>query len=202
MIASKIKITKKGASVDYLEQADGGTKRIVYTSKEAPLPDLPAALAAFRPYVLDLCELPTDWKETLVVTTLSIKEPDENGLRGLIVHFHRGMDKANGRVMLSATPFLPECGDETSENIKTLDDATLALIATAEAAAARYVNGEHGEQIDAFAGAEDEGDYETEDFEVITDPVPEKRNGKHKARRGGAPTRVGDIAGCIPAGRE
>lgn len=160
MICSKIRITKKGASVEYLEEANGGHKRTTYTSKESPLPDLPAALAAFRPYVLDLCELPRDWAETLVITTLSIREPDENGLRGLIVHFHRGMEKANGRVMLSATPFLPECGDETSDNIKTLDDATLALITAAESAAARYVDGQHGEQIDAFEGGEDDDDDE------------------------------------------
>jgi hypothetical protein len=180
MICSKIKITKKGASVEYLQEAPGGQKRTVYTSKESPLPDLPAALAAFRNYVLDLCELPKDWFDTLVITTLSIREPDENGLRGLIVHFHRGMEKANGRVMLSATPFLPEAGDETSDNIRVLDDATIEMIEAAERAAERYVNGEHGEQIDAFSES-DEGDGSEQEEPEVEDDKPKRKRSRQLA---------------------
>lgn len=166
MQCTSISITKKGAVIGYLEEANGGVKRTVYKSKEAPLPDLPAALKAFIPYVINLCGLPKKWADDMVITTLSIKEPNEDGLRGLSVHWYRGIEKANGRPMQAGAPFMPEAGENTSENIFTLDDETLALIATAEAAAERYVDGEHGEQIDAF---DDDEDVEEVDEAVAAD---------------------------------
>lgn len=175
MQCTKIRLTKKGAEIVYLNEAKGGKRVTTYTSKEAPLPDLTNAVKAFVPWVMDLCDLPAHHAETLVVTTLSIREPDDDGVRGLTVHFHRLVEKANGRAHIQQTPFLPEAGDNTSENIAVLDDATIELIEAAERAAERYVNGEHGEQLtfdDAGEDDEDEGE------ETVEEEKPRRKRGR------------------------
>lgn len=56
MQCTKIRLTKKGAEIVYLNEAKGGKRVTTYTSKEAPLPDLTNAVKAFVPWVIDLCE--------------------------------------------------------------------------------------------------------------------------------------------------
>jgi hypothetical protein len=166
-----IKLTKKGGRCEYIdENAKGGEKTIVYKSAEPPLSDYTDALKAFVPYVLDLIDAPLAWRDSIVVTGIVVKAPDADGVRGLTVSFYRLCEKANGRAMQSNTPFMPEAGDETSENVRTLDDATVELIEAAERAAARYIDGLHGEQTSIFDGADDDETDEQEEPEEEEKP--------------------------------
>lgn len=180
---TKIRVTDKGVDLSWTtKKADGETISSELKSPQEPLPDLPAALQAFRPYVLDLVDLDARWGEELIITQLSIGEQtgDEN-LRNLIVTARRRCEKANGRPVVFNTPFLPEAGENTSPNIATLDDATLELIADAEAAATRYVNGERAQATLDLGADDDEGDVEIPKGDDR--PVERKRGRKGKTKQ-------------------
>jgi hypothetical protein len=166
---TKIKSTDKGVALEWVKKkAEGEEVASKLTSPQPPAPELPSSLAAFKPYVMELLDLPESWREDLIVTQLSISEQGDENLRGLIVTARRRIEKANGRPVVFNTPFMPEAGENTSENIATLDDATIALIEAAEDAAAGYLNGDRS-QAELFTAKE------------TTAAAPEKTNGTDPA---------------------
>lgn len=75
-------------------------------SYDTPAPELPKALSAFVPIVLDLLELPQAYRDDLRVTGLSINEEgDERS--GLVVTCQKKIAQANSPLILN-TPHLRE----------------------------------------------------------------------------------------------
>src|SRR6185436_6269429 len=107
-----IRINNQGVELEYIEVKPAGPAAVkLPPSQNAPLPEFKAALAAFKPFVFSLLGLPEAWNDDVVIKGIAIKKPDDNNLRGLNVTWTRRIEKANGKEMLSNTPFLPQRGE-------------------------------------------------------------------------------------------
>lgn len=188
---TKIKVNDKGVQLLWsTTDASGLTHNHDVSSPEKPAPELPEALAAFVPYVMDLLDLPPNWREQIRVTTINLNEEKETKSRGLMVSVTRKIAKASGRPVSITTPHMREATENTTATTGILDDDTLELIAKVERAAAAFVKGERmqGELIPTNAGAPADGEA------AATGAAPAdelaKRRGRKKDRKSGTPGEV------------
>lgn len=152
---SKISVTKKGVKLHREETEKGGAVETrVLKSPERPLPTFDDALQAFAPYVVDLLEIPDEWRGALKVTTLNLSQ-DKNQLRGLIVTVIKPVAKAYDKPLVLNTPLVREGGENASEDAFVLSDEVLGLIKLAEVEARRYVKRERL-QAELFGDADAE----------------------------------------------
>src|SRR5438093_6067542 len=103
---TKIKFNEKsGVELAYTRKGEQGeTETRNFSCAQPPKPELPAAFAAFIPYVADLLELPSEWREHLTITTLSLDEEPKTKRLGLIVTAIKPVEKANDRPLVLNTP--------------------------------------------------------------------------------------------------
>jgi hypothetical protein len=178
---TKIKVNDEGVELAWtIIDANGATTSSTYSSKERPAPELPAALEAFKPFVMDLVGLPDTWRETLRVSVLSLLEIKEGNRRGLMVSVKKKIERANNNPVSITTPLMKSATDNTTTDKGVFDDDIAALIATAERAAEAYFKGERM-QGEIFK----EGDGE----QAQTDDVTKRRNRK-KPKDVGTPNEV------------
>lgn len=162
---SKIKFrANEGVELTLKLKLDGGvTETREFTCQQPPLPELPSALQAFKPFVLSLLPLrdevilDDEGKETderlldkLLITTLSIDEEPKTKRVGLIVTSVLPIDQANGRPLVLNTPRMREWEDDGSEQpAGTFGEDVAKLIDAAQDAARAYYRGERG-QVEMF----------------------------------------------------
>ena len=116
------------------------------TSEDGPQSEFTEALEAFKPELLTLLELPELYgKDDLEVTKLSINR-ETDGRLGLVI---TGLKTLGHGSLVLNTPHLRERLEEGEPGEGYLTDALLTKIATAEAAAERYVGGQR-QQADLF----------------------------------------------------
>lgn len=157
---SKIKFrANEGVELTLKLKLDGGvTETREFTCQQPPLPELPAALQAFKPFVLTLLPLrdevilDEEGKEMerlldkLLITTLSIDEEPKTKRVGLIVTSVLPIDQANGRPLVLNTPRMREWEDDGSEQpAGTFGEDVAKLIEAAQDAASAYYRGERGQ---------------------------------------------------------
>jgi hypothetical protein len=71
---TKIKCNEDGVELNWsVIDANGALTTSTYSNAAKPAPELPAALAAFKEFVIDLVGLPETWRDQIVVTTLSLR---------------------------------------------------------------------------------------------------------------------------------
>src|SRR4051812_40952419 len=113
---------KEGEGVELglkLKLDNGAAEARTFTCTTPPLPELPAALAAFKPFVLGLLPLRDEEIEkddgtkaklldSLVITTLSIDEEAKTHRAGLIVTALLPIADANNRPLVLNTPRMRE----------------------------------------------------------------------------------------------
>lgn len=146
---TKIKVRENGVELSWTVKGSAGTDTVNHESTDKPLETFPAALNAFRGYVVELLGLPKSWLADMTVTTLSLNE-ETDGRRGLIVTAVRKIEKAANRPFVINTPLMKERGDNTSDAASGIfDPEIIDLIAEAEKQATSYRKGEKA-QIDAF----------------------------------------------------
>lgn len=156
--------------VTKLKLDNGAAEARDFTCATPPLPELPAALKAFVPFVADLLEVPDAWREELTITTLSIDEEPRTKKTGLIVTALLPIEKANDRPLVLNTPRMREWEDDGGEQPKgTYGEDIAALIEAAQDAARDYYRGKRG-QGEIFTAAE------------TTAAAPEKTNGSDPAK--------------------
>lgn len=161
---TKIRCTKEGdVELQTKIQLDGGAGEArTFTCSQPPLPELPAALQAFKPFVLSLVPIRDDEKkdedgnvvgkvtDDLRVTTLSLDEEAKTKKLGLIVTAVLPIEDANGRPLVLNTPRMREWEDDGSDQPKgTFGEDVTKLIDAAQEAANRYYRGERG-QVEMF----------------------------------------------------
>lgn len=184
---TKIKCNEDGVELAWtLVDANGATTTSTYSSKEKPAPELPAALEAFKPFVMELCELPDRWRDGLVVTTLSLTEIKEGNRRGINVSVKRAVERANGAAISITTPLMKSATENTTTDKGVFFDDIAKLIIAAENAAVAYHNGERM-QGEIFQKAE-EG----------TDDMTKKRAAKKKPKDVGTPNEVMNRDKVVP----
>lgn len=164
-----------------LKLDNGAAEARTFTCSTPPLPELPAALQAFRPFLLSLLplrddEITSESGETthlldkLSIITLSIDEEPRTKKTGLIITALLPIEDANGRPLVLNTPRMREWEDDGSEQPKgTYGEDIAALIEAAQDAARRYYRGDRG-QTEIFTAAE------------TTAAAPEKTNGGDPAK--------------------
>lgn len=199
---TKIKVNEKAVTLAWTtKKGDGESITSELSSPQRPMEALPAALSAFRPFVLGLLGLPTEWLNEMVITTLSLNE-DEDNRRGLIVTAIRKIPQASGRPVVFNTPHMRERLEGDTGTTGFLDPVETDLIAEAEKAATAYVQGERVQaelfppKKDALtgaavapAGAAEEGGKKG------VSPAAGKPASRHKDKRRQAPRREGEQLG-------
>jgi hypothetical protein len=150
---NKVKITKDH-EVE-LTRADERkhSKDSIETSGVNPLPSFVDAVAAFKPYFLELVPALEDEADNLRVSTISLGEKD--GLRSLQVSASLMIEKCNDAVISMTTPRVSEGGKDADPDVFHLSKGVLKLIANLEDQATRYIGGETA-QTDAFQQASSE----------------------------------------------
>ncbi len=145
-----------------------------------PLEDLPAALAAFTDYVVDLIGAP-EWKDAITVTGLSLSKT-KDGRRGLIVTATKPISLASDRPLVLNMPLMTERGENTSDEATGVFGAHItALIVAAENAATRYKHGERA-QTEIFPVGE-QPDRESEGEGTATSSTDGTATGSPKRRQ-------------------
>jgi hypothetical protein len=177
---SRISVTKKGVELAYERKDEHKSEEVVAKSAERPLPSFADALQSFDAFVIDLLEIPKQWRENLSITTLNLSE-DKNGYRGLIVTATRPIPKAYDRPLVMNTPLVREGSEDASDEACTLSDEVLELVALVEGEAVRYLNGER-EQLDLLKPSNSENVAEFNEnsahAEVQSTRKPKGRKGK------------------------
>jgi len=177
---SRISVTKKGVELAYERKDEHKSEEVVAKSAERPLPSFADALQSFAAFVIDLLEIPDEWRENLTITTLNLSE-DKNGYRGLIVTATRPIPKAYDRPLVMNTPLVREGSEDASDEACTLSDEVLELVSLVEGEAVRYLNGER-EQLDLLKPSNSENVAEFNEnaahAEVQSTRKPKGRKGK------------------------
>ncbi len=139
---TRVKVNEKVVELDWFTKDAAGEKReTTLQSPNRPMPALIKALAAIKPFVVDLLELPEPWEEAMSITTVNLDDGGKDNQRGIIVTAIKKVEKASGRVLVLNTPRMSEsAGDDPVDG--ALDHDTVKLIAKLEIAATAYVNGE------------------------------------------------------------
>jgi hypothetical protein len=103
---TKIKHSKGETEIIWKEEngLTGESIEHKLTCSEPPRPELVDALQAFTSYVIELCELPSEYGDTLSVTGVSINENEHMGT-GIVVTSLKKVSKANSPVVIN-TPHL------------------------------------------------------------------------------------------------
>ncbi len=109
------------------------------TSKEAPRPELGIALQQFIPWVLEIFDLPTKYKEEMVVVSVSLGE-GKNG--GLVVSAHKKLSGANGPGLLH-TPHVPFAADK--DDAPRIPESVMEFVRNIEREAEKFWNGERAQ---------------------------------------------------------
>jgi hypothetical protein len=184
VLFSKIKYSENsGVELQTKIQLEGGAGEArTFTCSEPPLPELPAALQAFKAFVLSLVPLMDDYKrdesgeivghvlDDLTVTTLHVDEESKTKRLGIIVTAVLPIDQASGRPLVINTPRMREWEDDGNDQPKgTFGEDITQLIDAAQDAARAYYGGQRG-QTEIFTAAE------------TTTAAPEKTNGTDPAK--------------------
>jgi hypothetical protein len=103
---TKIKHSKGETEISWREENNikGESVEHKLICSESPRPELVSALQEFAGYVIDLCELPGEYGDSLTVTGVSISENDHMGT-GIVVTSLKKVTKANSPVVIN-TPHL------------------------------------------------------------------------------------------------
>lgn len=189
---SRISVTKKGVNLAYEKADEHKSEETVAKSSEQPLSTFVDALQSFTPFVIDLLEIPEEWRANLTVTTLNLSE-DKNGYRGLIVTATRPVPKAYDRPLVLNTPLVREGSDEASDEACTLPDEVLELIGLVETEAVRYLNGER-EQRELFNKSESSENVKDFDQRAAAAEVASTRKPKRNKKGKDFIPGVGDVA--------
>lgn len=132
------------------KQTDGSMLKLELTNPSRPLPEFAAALQAFSGYSVDLIGAP-HWHEEVKVSSVHLSEEPRTNKRGLIVTFTRRIERAKNRVFLGNTPLMhAPAEDAEGTSPGTFPREVAEMVATLEAEATRYWNGER-EQGEMFA---------------------------------------------------
>jgi|SRR5581483_596014 len=143
---TKIKHSTKGiVEIHWLTIVEDAAESIKseMESDDEPRKEFRKALQAFRGYVQTICELPTSWKETLDIISISLKPDEEGEGRGLTVTAVRHL--GNGLTLLLNTPFLTEYG--FGEGLPKWPDGVADLVHRACEEAKSYREGDRAQQV-------------------------------------------------------
>lgn len=154
-----IKITENEVTLGRQDrQADGSTLTLELKNPSKPMPSFRAALQALTGYAVDLVGIP-EWAQDDAngvkearVTSVALSE-DKNRRRGLVVTFVRKIERAKNRVAVYNTPLMnAPTDDQEGTNPGTYPQVVAEMIATLEAEATKYWNGEREQTELALEG--------------------------------------------------
>jgi hypothetical protein len=148
----RFKKIKFDGLVVLIETEDAGgawEKATTLTSREEPHPDFTAALRAFVPAVLALCELPLAYGDTLMVRGVSLSR-DDDGNEGCVVTCLKELGTVPAPLVLN-TPHVSE-RPQGEDGPCTMPGALAEALETLKDEAKAYVRGKRA-QADLFAGA-------------------------------------------------
>lgn len=191
-----IKITDNEVILQRQErQADGSTLTLELKNPSKPMPSFRAALQAFTGYAVDLVGV-AEWAQDdangtpeAKVTSVHLSEEAKTRRRGLMVTFIRKIERAKNRVAVYNTPLMhAPVGDQEGTNPGTYPQEVADFLATLEAEATKYWNGEREQTELPFEGKKADASAEGGEGEAGAGGEDQlaKRRGK-KDRKAGTP---------------
>jgi hypothetical protein len=137
-LITKVKHSKGETKICWRDVKAEETVEHEMTSSEEPRPELLTAIAAFIPYVIEICELPKGYAEKTTVTGITLTEvkTEDADMIGMIVTAQKKLDKTPGPMIIN-TPFLCDLG---------WPGYTQAAVEKLEAEAMRFRRGDRAQQ--------------------------------------------------------
>ena len=141
------KVKYDGSTVTVIWEVEGtsGDKtRSELESTQQPEPELVDALERLLDDVLELCELPSGYRQGMRVTGLSVtwaagEDPDVTRM-GVVVTCMRSLKHANGPLVLN-TPYVSEPNEKMPDDPKAISDDMHAHVMEVLLHARRFVEG-------------------------------------------------------------
>ena len=147
---TKIRFDGEKVELKWHEQHGEETREVHFTSNEAPLPGLPAALKAFAGPIMVLLGLPGDYGAQGSVRSVSIR--DKEGSSGIVASMTVPSSFTNGPFVIN-TPLAWQQPED--DNIGVIADL-FECLATLKDEATKYLTGERA-QMELPTETTDEG---------------------------------------------
>jgi hypothetical protein len=152
----KIKVAKTDAGKDRMhleyENRNGSEwDQLSLNSGDKPAPSFHAALQALAQDVVELCELPLDYRERLIVKSVSFSYGGEAQVMGATITAQMALRKSNAPLLLNTPHKAKDFYAETGDPKQLLDPECVERLEALMIEADDFINGVRA-QIDAFAG--------------------------------------------------
>ena len=143
----KVKLTKEDKIMIVFEQAAGDQwDEYSLTCSEKALPSFYAAIQALAPHVIEMCELPQDYAERIIIRGVSVSYGGEAEVMGATITAQMALMKSNCPLSLN-TPHKASdsySGGDADLNQLLSRDCIMAL-RTLYAECDRYIDGERAQ---------------------------------------------------------
>lgn len=114
------------------------------TCNDAPRPEMATALQALVPDLLDICELPEDYRSGLTIASVSLSYGGDEETMGAVMTGLKALCTARAPLVLNS-PHLPSEPYSDGADEPTLPAETVAKLATVEGEAFLYVDGDRAQ---------------------------------------------------------
>lgn len=152
----KIKVAKTDAGKDRIhleyEQRNGADwDELVFNSADKPAPEFHDALQALIPDVVELCEFPDDYRERMIVKSVSFSYGGEKQVMGATITAQMKLFKSNPPLILNTPHKAEDFYADEGDPKQLLDEATVRKLEVLMIEAEQFIAGKR-QQLDAFAG--------------------------------------------------
>ncbi|HAP66893.1 MAG TPA: hypothetical protein DCQ99_03570 [Nitrospinae bacterium] len=153
MRIKKIKVSDEKVKIDY-EVLEGDKIKEEYslTSIDKPLPSFSTALQGLAQSVVDICELPEQDDNYIIVTGVSFSHGGEKQIMGAVISAQKKLKKTDAPLILNTPHKIADFYGETGSKQQLLDDDTIGQLYSVIEEAEKYIAGER-QQVDFFKTA-------------------------------------------------
>lgn len=135
--------------LEWQKKDEGYVLDEVLTSTEIPSPSFTKALAAFVPLLADLLEVPSAWRDCMIVTQLSVNREKGDGRIGCIVTARKPLKQSAAPFLFNSPHLRQAVAEEEYGRSGFLNDDWMQAIERLDGQASLYMKGQR-EQLDAW----------------------------------------------------
>lgn len=144
----KLKMGKDGkVNIAFQQRADPERPwdDLVMTCNDAPRPEMATALQDLVPDLLDICELPEDYRSGLTIGSVSLSYGGDAETMGAVITGLKALRTTRAPLVLNS-PHLPSESYSGDDAEPVLSSETVAKLATVEGEAFLYVDGDRAQR--------------------------------------------------------
>ena len=146
----KIKARKDGKlRLEYEVNNNGKWDEYTLNCSDEPKAAYTEAMAALAQDVIEMCELPVDYKDRITVTGVSFSHGGEKEVMGAVITAQMNLRHSNQPLNLNTPHKAEEYYGETGDALQLLDEACVRRLTILQEEAEDYVNGTRA-QVEMF----------------------------------------------------